>query len=151
MDNDILFSDTPPYESMFIRAVAAGVFFVMSPIFILLFFIASELALWALVLWIGVPVIVIVIPYLLIIPAHITITRETLHVRHGLWSIRIPLKQIALSEVVEYPPWWANFQYFFPNAQWIRLEKSSGRLGWWYLPTSSAAECVLAIHGRQHD
>lgn len=150
MENGILFSDTPPYDRVFIRAIAAGVFFVMSPVFLLLFYTASDLAAWALILWIGVPVIVMVIPYLFIIPAHITITRDRLQVRHGLWSIRIPIEQIALAEVVEYPPWWANFQYFFPNAQWVHLEKSSGKLGWWYIPTSSAAECVLAIHGIAH-
>ncbi len=143
---DVHFTDEPPYDAEFVRVIAFACFFVLSPVFILLFLFDTSIGVWALLLWIIVPLLVYSIPYLLVVPTHILITPELLQIKHGLtWTIKIPVSSITDTKILEYPPMWANFQYFYPYAQWVRLSKTSGWLSWWYVPTTSATQLVLVL------
>jgi len=143
---ETVLTDFPPYDSTFIRAIAFGCFFVLSPVFIMIFLFEPDWGYWGLILWIIVPAFVYSIPYLLAVPTKIVLTDERLRIKHGkLWTIDIPVEKITSSEVMDHAPWWANFQYFYPYAQWVHITKSSGFLSWWYVPTTSATQLVLKI------
>ncbi|MHA1882118.1 MAG: hypothetical protein ACTSUO_03645 [Candidatus Thorarchaeota archaeon] len=149
MMDDIIFADKPPYDSVFIRAIAFAMAFVMAPVFLIIMFTEPNFALLVGLVWLFIPIFVISIPYLLVVPADITLTQKAIRVKHGVWSITIPLDQIEQCDVIQYPPWWANFQHYYPNAQWIQIAKSKGRLNWWYIPTTNATQLVLAIRRAQ--
>ena len=143
---DPILLDFPPYDSTFIRAIAFGCFFVLSPVFIMIYLFEPNWGYWSLILWLIVPAFVYSIPYLLVVPTKVALTEEQLYIKHGkLWTIKIPIANIINSEVMDQPPWWGNFQYFYPYAQWVHITKTSGLLSWWYLPTTSAARVVLDI------
>ncbi len=142
----VILQDKPPYDHVFIRAIAFACFFVMSPVFILIFLMEPTWGYWGLILWIIVPLFVYSVPYLLVVPTKVVVTRNQVWVKHGrLWRIKIPIEAITGSEVMDYPPWWANFQYFYPTAQWVHITKTSGVLKWWYIPATSATQLVLSI------
>ena len=145
--DDIIFTDKPPYDSVFIRSAAFAAAFVLAPVFLIILFTEPDFALVVGLVWLCIPIIIIAIPHLLVVPADITLTQKAIRVKHGVWSITIPLDEIEQCDVVPYPPWWANFQYYYPNAQWVHITKSKGRLDWWYIPTTSATQLVLAIRG----
>ncbi len=147
--DDLVFTDKPPYDSVFIKAAAFAAAFVLAPVFLILLFTEPDFVVLFGLVWICTPVIIIAIPYLLVVPANIILTQKAIRVKHGVWSITIPLDEIEHCEVVAYPPWWANFQHYFPNAQWMQIAKSKGRLDWWYIPTTSATQLILAIRGAQ--
>ena len=144
-----VFTDRPPYDSELIRMMAFAGTFIMAPVFLLIIFTEPEYAIALGLIWISVPLIVIAVPYLLMVPALITLTTKSITVKHGIWKITIPLLEIEKCEVVSLPPWWANFQHVYPNAQWVHITKSKGRLDWWYIPTTSATQLVLAIRRAQ--
>lgn len=143
---ETLLIDSPPYDHEFIKVIAFACLFVMAPVFIMIFLFEPEWGYWGLVLGVLVPIFVAAIPYLLVVPTKIVVSSSQVRIKHGrLWTIRIPIERIVHSEVLDHPPWWGNFQYFFPHAQWVYLRKSSGILHWWYVPTTSATRLVLSI------
>ncbi len=150
-DNSVLLCDNPPYDRTLIRAIAFACFFVQSPIYLLIVLSEPTWGIWALLLWFLVPALAFAIPYLLIIPTRIELTSTTLRIKHGMvWTTSHALDDVVDFHILDYPPWWVNFQYFFPYAQWIRVEKRNGWLKSWYIPTTSATRLVVAIRGLKH-
>ena len=139
------YSDRPVYDVQFLRYVAAGSVFIMSPVFILLMLTESAYAIWIGLLWLAVPACIFVVPYLLVIPALITMKDTTLVVRHGKWTMRFPNSIIDYEEIVQAPPTWVNNHYMFPSAQWVHIRKTKGIFKSWYIPATSATRLILAI------
>jgi hypothetical protein len=96
----------------------------------------------------SVPIIIIITPPLLIVPAIITVTGDRVTIKHGLRTIRIRHSDITFYDIVSYPPSWVNNQYMFPNVQWLMIRKKSGLYKSWYIPTTNATQLMLAIQSR---
>ena len=141
--------DRPAYDVGFLRYVAAGSAFILTPVFLLMMLTESDFTLWIGLLWISVPVIVFLVPYLLVIPAVVSLTVDRVEVRHGVWTLKIPYSVIEYCEIVPAPPSWVNNHYMFPNAQWVHVRKDKGLFKSWYIPATSATSLTLAIRKRR--
>jgi hypothetical protein len=107
----LLFEDTPPYDRTLIAVATIMPIVIMSPVFLLMTYSEPALTAVALVLIALVPLIVLIIPYSLGVPAHVTVTEKGIIVRHGrLLRIRIQ-KGSILSSDLRPPPWWFGFYY----------------------------------------
>lgn len=142
--------DRPDYDSHFLKIATAGSMFILAPVFILLMVSESQYFGWLLLLWISVPVCIFSIPYLLVIPAVITVDHTRIVAKHGLWKLKIPLRVIEYTEIVAAPPSWVNNHYMFPNAQWVHFRKTKGLFKSWYVPATSATRFILAVQNEQN-
>ncbi|MHA1906767.1 MAG: hypothetical protein ACW98Y_05710 [Candidatus Thorarchaeota archaeon] len=137
--------DSPTHDVHFLRYVAAGSLFILSPVFIILMLTEISFALWIGLAWIMIPVIIFLVPYVLVVPAIITTTDSTLLARHGKRTLKFPFSIMEYCEIIEAPPSWVNNHYLFPNAQWVHIRKSKGFFKSWYIPATSATKLTLAI------
>ena len=140
-----MYEDIPPYDKALIAVASIMPIVIMTPIFLLMAFSDPTLAPAALVLIVLVPIIVIMIPYGLGVPAHVTVTESGIVIRHGrLLRIRIPISSI-ISLDVKPPPWWFSIYYLFSPSQWVFVKKSTGLLKWWCIPATSGTKLKTAL------
>ena len=137
--------DRPDYDVGFLKVAAAGSAFILAPVFLSLMFSEPQYFGWIFLLWILVPICVIAVPYMLVIPAVITIDNMMVNARHGVWTLKIPLHIVEYTEIVSAPPSWVNNHYMFPNAQWVHFRKTKGLIKSWYVPATSATQLILTV------
>ena len=83
-DSSLIYSDRPAYDVGFLRYAAAGSAFILAPVFLLVMMTESTFALWIGLLWISVRVIIFLVPYLLVIPAVVSLTDNAVEARQGV-------------------------------------------------------------------